>query len=81
MTDERWEKLVEMANSSFQVVEHERGDWNEERTEKVEFLIFQGPLGKMKLERVWQPLVIERKTIGSHRAGATVHEEFIYSNN
>ena len=46
---------------------------------EVEIIEFKGPLGKMKLERTTQPLVIDKKTIGSRRIGSDTAVEYIYS--
>ncbi len=78
MTDEKWEAMVRQILRKFNVSEHTRGE-PEPRDQAVrEVLLFEGPTGPMKLERVTRPLVLEKKPIYSHRAGSGMNYEFIY---
>ncbi len=76
MTDERWEQVTTLLEKSFVIEEHEKEDLDPGQNE---YYIFQGPLGKMKLERITRPKLIDRKMHTSARIGAGGREELIYS--
>ncbi len=78
MNDEKWENIKGRIKDDFELVE-EGGKDLEESPGYVEFVIFNGPLGKMKLERTTRPVVLDKKTIGSRRIGGDTQVEYIYS--
>lgn len=80
MNDERWQDIINQIKDKFEVLD----EGIEELLPplgpgSVEFIIFNGPLGKIKLERTSQPLVVDKKTIGSRRIGSETRVEYIYS--
>lgn len=77
MLDERWEAILDKITSNFDVLEHEK-----ETVEngEDEIIIFNGPLGKIKLIRSIRPLVIDKKVIGALRRGISKAQyEYVYS--
>jgi len=76
MNEEKWGGIIDTVKEKFGI--EERGKENLDPGE-AEFLIFEGPLGKMKLVREVRPLVIDKKVIASKRIGSDATEEFIYS--
>jgi len=78
MQDEKWQDIIGRVKDDFEVIEHETQDLDE-GSGHVEYIIFNGPLGKMKLERTTRPLVIDKKAIGSRRIGSQTRVEYIYS--
>ena len=80
MTEEKWQDIVAKVKDSFELTDHRTEDLPEERGPgTVEVIEFKGPLGQMKLERTTQPLVLDKKTIGSRRIGSDMTVEYIYS--
>ena len=80
MTDEKWEDIIGKIKDNFELIDHTTKDLPEERGKGTfEIIEFVGPLGKMKLARTTQPLVIDKKTIGSRRIGSDITVEYIYS--
>jgi len=80
MTDERWEQIKEMVNKDFQDVENTISDLPEEQGSGTkETLIFEGPLGKMKLEYYVKALVLGKKTHFSKRAGQQTKVDYVTS--
>lgn len=78
MTDQRWEQVVQLIQQHMTVEEHERGELeNEPGT--VEWYVFSGPAGRMRLERYVRPRVTGSHMITSRRAGAGGREEKEYS--
>jgi hypothetical protein len=78
MNDERWEGLVSMIRRKFKVTEHTTSEPDPRDRAVKETLVFDGPTGPMKLERVTRPLVVEKKPIYSHRSGSGVNYDYIY---
>lgn len=78
MNDEQWRETVGRIQDSFRVLDHQhiRGD---EVTGDLEFIEFESPQGKMKLERTSKPRVIGKTAIGSKRIGSAVKVHYEYS--
>ncbi|MBD3359187.1 MAG: hypothetical protein GF365_00550 [Candidatus Buchananbacteria bacterium] len=80
MTEERWEQIKEMANNNFEVLENTVIDLPEDQGGGTkETLIFNGPLGKIKLEFIIKPLVLDKKTIYSKRSGQETKIDYVTS--
>lgn len=78
MTDQRWEQVTLLIQSHMQVEEHERGELEAEPG-TVEWYVFTGPAGRMRLERYTKPKVTNTKMLTSRRAGAHGLETKEYS--
>lgn len=78
MTDERWKEIKGRIVEKFVVLcESEEALLDAPGT--VEIIEFQTPAGKFRLERTDQPLVLDKKVIGSKRIGSEPKVEFVYS--
>jgi hypothetical protein len=77
MTDEKWEALVGQIRRKFKVDEETMSEPDPRDRSVRETLVFTGPTGPMKLERVTRPLVLEKKPIYSGRAGAGVSYDYV----
>jgi hypothetical protein len=83
MQDDRaWDRIVDAVDQKFGLSDHGRSkrpvEDSSELTEYVSYVVFEREGEKLKLERVQGPAIIDRKTIGARRAGATVHMENVY---
>lgn len=77
MLDERWETILDKIKSNFDVVEHQKEIVENGEDETI---VFNGPVGKIKLVRSLRPLIIDKKVIGAHRRGKSQAQyEYIYS--
>jgi len=80
MTDEKWLDTVSMLKDKFPILEEGKEDLSEEEGRGFrEFVIFNGLLGKMKIERTIKALVTGKKTMGSKRIGDQARVEYVYS--
>lgn len=79
MTDEKWIETVYKIKEKFLVYEEGREDIQNIPKAFKEFIIFQSPLGKIRLERITQPVVLGTKTHYSKLAGKASKIEYIYS--
>jgi len=78
MHDEKWQNIIGKIKDDLELIEEGREDLEENRGFR-EFVVFNGPLGKIKLERTTRPVVLDKKTIGSRRIGGETKVEYIYS--
>jgi hypothetical protein len=76
MSPEKWEEIKDMAKKNFEVLDLVK---NESDGETSEELIFNGPLGKMKLAFVSQPLVLSKNVHYSKRMGDTATVDYVTS--
>lgn len=80
MTDEKWLDTISILKDKFPILEEGREDLSEGEGKGFrEFVIFNGPLGKMKIERTTKAVVVDKKTLGSKRMGSQARVEYIYS--
>ena len=78
VTDEKWETLVEQIQRKFGIEAHTQNEPLEDAGVR-EVVIFKSPAGKMKLERVSRPLVLEKRLHYSKRAQSGHSVEYVYS--
>jgi len=77
MQAERWGEIVDKVKSSFEVIDHTHGT---DELDEIETLTFQSPLGRIKLELVTRPVVLDKKIVGGYRrAAGKAHYEYTYS--
>jgi hypothetical protein len=79
MTDEKWLDTISTIRDKFGIVEQSKEELAEEGGGTVERVIFNSPLGKIKLERTVRPLVVGKKTTGSKRIGSTTRVDYVFS--
>jgi len=79
MTIEKWREIVGNIKDNFPVEESEKTHFDDEGGVDVEYIIFKGPLGRMKLEFISKPVVLDRKTKYSKRIGSETVVDYIYS--
>jgi len=78
MTEEKWKDIISQIKDDFEVLEQETKQL-EGIPGQVEYIIFNGPVGKIKLELISKPLVVDKRAIGSKRIGSKSRVEYIYS--
>lgn len=83
---EKWKDIKGLIKDKFEIIDERESreeigeDINgDEVFEKKEIIEFIGPLGKMKLELIARPIVVEKKTNFSRRIGGDVGVRYIYS--
>jgi len=85
MDIDRWEQIKENIKTNFRVesestesltVPTQDGDV---KSGTAEVLIVQTPMGRIKLAFESKPLVLDKKTIYSHRAGQAARTEYEFS--
>lgn len=79
MLPEKWQQIVGKIKDNFKVEADGKESFEDEGGLEVEYIIFSGPLGRMKLEFITKPAVIDKKTKYSNRVGAETVVEYVYS--
>jgi hypothetical protein len=79
MTKEKWEAIKGKILDAFEVVDKGTEHFEEEGGVDVDFVEFNSPLGKTRLEFVEKPIVTDKKTIYSHRGGSDTGVQYVYS--
>jgi len=79
MTEEKWQNLRGMILDNFGIEAEAKEDIENIPNAYIEHIIFNGPMGKIKLEMTVKPVVIDKKTTYSARAGMAEKVEYIYA--
>lgn len=80
MTNDIWGDTLEKIKSKFEILTEEKTDL-EDGPGQVHRLIFESPVGKVKLERIQRPRVLDKKTSYTRRTGSDVQIEYTYDDN
>jgi len=78
MQDDKWLEILDKVKDGFEVINEGKEDLDPGPGFE-EFIEFNGPLGKMRLERTTRPVVLDKKGIGSRRIGSQSTVKYIYS--
>ncbi len=78
MNDQRWEEVLRRLDKLFGDLEFDEIE-DEETHAVTESVVWTGPQGRMKLDRVTRPLVVDKKMHYSGRIGGGTHVEYVYS--
>jgi hypothetical protein len=80
--DKAWDRIVDAVDTKFGLQDHGRTKRQVEDahdlTENVSWVVFERGGDRYKLERIQGPAIIDRKTIGARRAGASVKYQNVY---
>jgi len=79
MTQEKWQDIVNLIKDKFEIEDEGEEELEDIPDGKIEFIIFSGPLGRMRLEYTTKPVILDKKTIGSRRIGSETAVQYIYS--
>ncbi len=81
MQPEKWNNLIGDIKDKFKVEEDGKEHLDEGGGTDIEYIVFKSPLGRIKLEFVVKPLVLDKKTTYSKRIGSETTVEYVYSPN
>lgn len=79
MSPERWQEIIGNIKDNFSVIDKGSEHLTEGGGVDIEYIIFQGPLGKMRLEFISKPIIIDKKTTYSRRIGSETKVDYVYS--
>lgn len=78
MNDERWDELVYRISVKAKQMDRDTETRDEGRT-TVETVLFDVGMGRMRLQRVSRPIVLDKKMIYSKRIGGETSTEYVFS--
>ena len=64
---------------NFQVEDHGKKHEDGMGGTDIEFIVFKGPLGRIKLEHITRPVVLDKKTTYTRRIGSDTQVDYVYS--
>ncbi len=79
MLPEKWQEIVGNIKDNFAVEENGKEHLEAEGGADVEYIVFNGPLGRIRLEFVSKPVILDKKTKYSNRIGSETVVDYIYS--
>ena len=79
MMPEKWESIKGNIKDNFSVLDEGSTHLEDEGGVDIEYIVFEGPLGKIRLEFIAQPVVMDKKTTYSKRIGSETAVEYVYS--
>lgn len=85
MSDEKWQEILDNIKEKLSILEHSKeefevkDDFGVKGKGEREVVVFEGPLGKMKLEREKRPLIAEKKIHYVKTKGSGAMIEYILS--
>lgn len=85
MQDDKWEALKEELKRKFKVEDEHFEDLTMETADdvvkqgRIEVIIMQTPMGRIKMVRETRPVVLDKKIHYSHRAGQAARTEYTFS--
>jgi len=79
MTKEKWQNIIGNIKDNFKVEEDGKEHLEQEGGVDIEFIIFNSPLGRVRLELVCKPVILDKKTTYSKRIGAETKIDYVYS--
>lgn len=79
MRPERWQEIVEQIKSSFEVEDSGKFEEDSHGGTTVEFIEFNGPMGRLRLEFSTHPVLLDTKTKYHKRIGSETEINYVYS--
>ena len=79
MTPQKWQQIKGMIQDNFSDANIVVEQLPEPEVGEIESVFFTGPLGKMKVECLTKPVILDKQTHGSRRIGSHHEVEYIYS--
>ena len=79
MQDDKWFDVLDRIKEQFELQMQETEDHPDIERGKIETVIFQSPIGRIKMVRTTTPRVLNKKTLYSARAGSDMNVQYEYS--
>ncbi|MBN2585107.1 hypothetical protein JXA59_00440 [Patescibacteria group bacterium] len=77
MRDDKWGEVLDRILTNFKVLSREK---TQEDVSEIETIIFEAPIGRVKLVRTVRPAILDKKVTGAHRRGkSSAQYEYVYS--
>lgn len=81
MNLEKWQAIKNRVLDDFTVLDQGQETSEEDGGSQLEFLEFDSPLGRLRLEFISRPEVLDKQTHYSNRIGAETQVAYVYGEN
>ncbi|MFH1427513.1 MAG: hypothetical protein ABIG60_03225 [Patescibacteria group bacterium] len=78
MSPEKWENVISNIKDNFQVEDEGTENLEDDGGVDLAFITFNGPIGKIRLEYITKPVVLDKKTTYSRRIGSETKVDYVY---
>lgn len=79
MLPEKWKDILGNIKEKFDILENGSEHLEEDGGTDIEFVVFESPMGKIRLEFITRPVVLDKKTNYSNRIGSETAVKYVYS--
>lgn len=79
MNLEKWQSIVGKVKDKFVIDDEGKQHLEDEGGVDIEYMVFTSPIGKIRLELVIKPVILDKKTTYSRRIGSETKVDYIYS--
>ncbi len=79
MTIEKWKETLGRVKDKFGMEDYGKEHIDDEGGVDIEYVVFESPQGRFRLEFISKPVVLDKKTIFSKRIGSETKVEYVYS--
>jgi hypothetical protein len=79
MNLEKWQDILGNIKDNFKYENESEEHLDDEGGVDVHSIEFQGPLGRMRLEYISKPVILDKKTTYSKRIGSETQVDYVYS--
>jgi hypothetical protein len=75
----KWQEIVGRIKDNFNCLDQGKENLDEDGGTIVEYIVFESPLGRFRLEFVEKPAVLDKHTTYSKRIGSETSVSYVYS--
>jgi len=79
MTYERWQEIFGRIKDNFSIEDQGREHLDDEGGVDVDYVVFKSSLGRIKLELISKPVIVDKKINYSKRIGSHSQVDYVYS--
>jgi hypothetical protein len=79
MQPEKWIIIKGNIKDKFIVEDEGEERIDEEGGINIEYIVFESPVGKIRLEHITKPVILDKKTTYSKRIGSETKVDYVYS--
>jgi len=86
MNPKKWEEIIYLIEEKFGLAKHQTENFLVDETHdgqqimgQKEIIEFRGPMGQIRVEKISQPKLIDKKVLASRRIGGKSVVDYVYS--
>lgn len=79
MSPDKWQRIVGNIKDKFEVHDEGQEHYDDEGGVDIDYIEFTSPMGKMRLEYIVKPVILDKKTHYTRRIGSETAVDYVYS--